>query len=489
MQQRSASHSVIRIVRISPEGYAHYRVFDEVVDSLLFSLIECGIAACVVDNEFDPRVLNIVIGAHLLSDAQLDALPQNVIVYNFEQFDRHSAWMRTSYINALSSHRCWDYSRYNIAALTRLRADASPEFVPLGYVPLLTRLPKNSGAEENIDVLFYGCLNPRRKKILDALAGEGYTVHIAYGVYGAERDSLIGRAKLVINIHYYESHIMEAVRLSYLMANSKAVVSECADDTEVYPHYRDGISLVAYDELVNACRDLLANSAKRQQLGKKALSAIKKISYAEVLMNSSLMRPEPLSLAGPVIKEDVVPKRINLGSGKDWRKDFLNADVLDRVNPDWTLDICSPLPWGKMVETRRFGDFLLEPGFFDLIIANDVLEHLPDLVAAMTSCLSLLTEGGEMHIQVPYDLSFGAWQDPTHVRAFNERSWLYYTDWHWYLGWTTERFHLEKQEFVLSLVGKALKEQNMAATEILRTPRAIDSIKVVLKKIKITKSP
>jgi SAM-dependent methyltransferase len=486
MPQLSASHLFVRIVRIFPEAYPHYRVFDEVVESLLSGLIACGIAACVVDNEFDPNVPNIVIGAHLLSDAQLEALPQNVIVYNFEQFDRNSIWMRPAYINALSSHRCWDYSRYNIAELTRLRADASPEFVPLGYAPLLTRLLKSSDAEENIDVLFYGCLNPRRKKILDALAGAGYMVHIAYGVYGAERDSLIGRAKLVLNIHYYDSHILEAVRLSYLMANSKAVVSECADDTEIYPHYRDGICLVAYDDLVNACVDLLANSAKRQQLGKKALSAIKKISYAEILMDTSMISSEPLSLGSSSIKEEVMPKRINLGSGKDWRKDFLNADILDRVNPDWKLNICSPLPWGTMVPTRRFGDFLLEPGFFDLIIANDVLEHLPDLVAAMTSCLSLLKQGGEMHIQVPYDLSFGAWQDPTHIRAFNERSWLYYTDWYWYLGWTTERFHLEKQEFVLSAVGKVLKEQHMAVEEILRTPRAIDSIKVVLKKIIIT---
>jgi len=247
-----------------------------VVESLLFGLIENGIAACVVDNEFDPNVPNIVIGAHLLNDAQLGALPQNVIIYNFEQFDRNSAWMRPGYINALSSHRCWDYSRYNIEALTRLRADASPEFVPLGYAPLLTRLTKSSGAEEEIDVLFYGCLNPRRKKILDALAGEGCTVHIAYGVYGAERDALIRKAKLVLNMHYYDSHILEAVRVSYLMANSKAVVSECADDTEVYPHYRDGICLVAYDELVKACMDLLVHSTKRRQLEENALSAIKK---------------------------------------------------------------------------------------------------------------------------------------------------------------------------------------------------------------------
>jgi hypothetical protein len=63
-------------------------------------------------------------------------------------------------------------------------------------------------------------------------------------------------------------------------------------------------------------------------------------------MDTSLIRSEPSSPGSSSIKGEVVPKRINLGSGKDWRENFLNTDILDRVNPDWTLDICSPLPWG-----------------------------------------------------------------------------------------------------------------------------------------------
>ena len=488
MQPKANHHPLIRIVRVWPQGYPHYHVFDEVVESLHSGLTANGILACVVDNELDPKNLNIVIGAHLLNDRELHELPLNVILYNFEQFDSNSVWIRPSYINALATHRCWDYSRYNIAELKRLNPQASPEFVPLGYAPSLSRLEKHPESEETIDVLFYGCINSRRKTIVDALLKDGYNVQVAYGVYGAERDALIRRAKLVLNIHYYNSHILEAVRVSYLMANSKAVVSECAENTEIYPHYRDGICLVPYEKLVESCKDLLSDSTKRRNLEKSALSALKKITYAEVLMETSLMRPELISAPTPAMSEKSIPQKINLGSGKDWREDFLNADILDRVNPDWLVDICSPLPFGECVHTRRFGTFRLEAEQFDLIIANDVLEHLPDLVTAMSSCLSLLKESGEMHIQVPYDLSYGAWQDPTHVRAFNERSWLYYTDWHWYLGWKSERFQLVKLDFVLSASGNALKEQKMAAPDILRTPRAVDMMKAVLKKIKIPNS-
>jgi len=156
---------------------------------------------------------------------------------------------------------------------------------------------------------------------------------------------------------------------------------------------------------------------------------------------------------------------LNLGSGKDHRADCVNADIRADVNADWVVDICKPL---KIV------------GKYSKIIANDVLEHLPDLVSAMTNCRDLLVDGGEMHIHVPYDLSYGAWQDPTHLRAFNEKSWVYYCEWAWYLGWKGSRFELVHLEMRLSEYGASLK---LPQDELMRLPRAVDSMYVVLKKV------
>lgn len=169
---------------------------------------------------------------------------------------------------------------------------------------------------------------------------------------------------------------------------------------------------------------------------------------------------------------------LNLGSGKDWREDCINADIQPRVKPDWVLDIGN-VTWGEVLKTRN-GLLTVKRGMFDVILANDILEHVPDLVTAMTNCKELLSVGGQMRIHVPYDLSYGAWQDPTHVRAFNEKSWLYYTDWHWYLGWK-DRFELTLLEMRLSSVGEALE---LPQDEIIRTPRAVDSMYVVLTKVK-----
>ena len=170
------------------------------------------------------------------------------------------------------------------------------------------------------------------------------------------------------------------------------------------------------------------------------------------------------------------PRHLNLGSGKDFRQDCLNADIQAIKNPDWVLDI-TKVPWEETISTR-FGEIKVEQGMFTKIIANDVLEHIPDLVKAMTNCKDLLVEGGEFHIQVPYDLSLGAWQDPTHVRAFNENSWLYYTDWHWYLGWK-DKFVVKELQLIKS---KLAEEMNISDQMLTILPRMVDSMKVILVK-------
>jgi SAM-dependent methyltransferase len=180
-----------------------------------------------------------------------------------------------------------------------------------------------------------------------------------------------------------------------------------------------------------------------------------------------------------------VPTRINIGSGKDFRADYLNIDISDYWSPDIVGDVSGVfLKNGSGIFTTvRFGDITVANDSFDEVIANDVLEHVGDLVATMTNCLNLLRPGGLFNINVPYDLSYGAWQDPTHVRAFNERSWLYYTDWFWYLGWQTHRFRLRGLQFIASPSGQAMSDAGEAKDVVLRTPRAIDSMKVSLEKI------
>ena len=83
--------------------------------------------------------------------------------------------------------------------------------MPIGYAPQLTRI---APAAEDVDVLFVGSLNDRRRTVLDALEAKGAKVERVFGVYGPERDGWLARAKICLNLHFYEARVFEVVRVS-----------------------------------------------------------------------------------------------------------------------------------------------------------------------------------------------------------------------------------------------------------------------------------
>lgn len=172
-----------------------------------------------------------------------------------------------------------------------------------------------------------------------------------------------------------------------------------------------------------------------------------------------------------------LPKKINLGSGKNFRAEYLNVDVNPLWKPDLIWDISRSIVLSR--HTDRFGMIVIQQGWFEEILANDVLEHVWDIVNLMTNCLRLLRVGGRMEILVPYDLSLGAWSDPTHIHGFNQRSWLYYTDWFWYLNWTTHRFKMIDLQY-------GMEEGISFSPEIINVPRCVACMKVTLEKVALT---
>jgi SAM-dependent methyltransferase len=380
--------------------------------------------------------------------------------------------VHSAYLEGLKTREVWDYSAENVSRLRELGVQ-DIRHVPLGYVPELARI---APATEDIDVLFYGCLNDRRQKVIDELKARGLNVVTVWGTYGEERDRSIARAKVVLCLHYYEAKVFEIVRAAYLFSNEKAVVAEWEAERTEHADLREAVCGAPYEGLVAACEALVRDPGRRQTLGKRAHQLFSQ-HREERILATALVRDE----AG-VGSTAHLPEVLQLGSGKDFKPDCFNIDINPAWGPDAVLDITSPTLVGKEIATRRFGLAVLAEESFEAAIAHDVLEHLPDLTAAMTNVLRLLKPGGVFDVLVPYDLSLGAWQDPTHVRAFNERSWLYYTDWHWYLGWTDARFDLTAIELMMSSLGLELQRGGKTIEEILRTPRAVDALRVRLRK-------
>src|SRR5262249_17278663 len=66
-------------------------------------------------------------------------------------------------------------------------------------------------------------------------------------------------------------------------------------------------------------------------------------------------------------------------------------------------------------------------GSFGRIVAEDVLEHLDDVVGFMDECHRILRPGGLLRLRVPHWQAENTWIDPTHRRGFHPRSLEFFT--------------------------------------------------------------
>lgn len=274
---------LLNIVIFRPPGYIHSSAFREIAESIYFAAQRLGYTVRLTENSCISDAVNILFGIHLLDPKVVDSLPKNSIIYNLEQIDANNEWLQNSF-RFISRFTTWDYSQRNIERSQQLGLNAKILWVPIGFVPELARIP--AVPTQDIDVLFYGSINPRRQFILDALKQAGINVVAAFNSYGKSRDELIARAKLVINIHYYQTNIFELVRVSYLLANSKAVVAEVNEDTEIDPELRPGIATTTYDNLVNTCLGLLADDQARKALASRGFASFSQRDFRKFLCDA-----------------------------------------------------------------------------------------------------------------------------------------------------------------------------------------------------------
>lgn len=274
-----------------PDEPPHWRCFDEVARGMVYAFKQIVgtsglIASSTVPDLPSHRLL--VFNAHRLPPEA--KLPGDAIIYNAEQvpcgiFEGKGAassvvspWV--GYLHRLRCHTSWDYAETNIA---RLRAyDVSSAHCPVGAWPGLSNIETIA---EDIDVLFIGSLSDRRNALLKAIAdrrlgmtGRRVEVKTLFGVYGAERDQAIARAKLVLNVHFYPEPIFEIFRVSHLLANRKCVVSEDGGvDPALESLAATATAYYPYHQIAEATLGLLKDRERRQDIAGRGFRALLKI--------------------------------------------------------------------------------------------------------------------------------------------------------------------------------------------------------------------
>ncbi len=255
----------LAVTVVSPPGYEHSAAFSEVALSLYYGLQSLGHDVVLTTEGSLPGRRHLVLGSNLLPFYPLPLAPDSIL-YNLEQVEVGSSWFRPELADLFRQYVLWDYSAKNVAALEALGVQVA-HVLPLGYVPQLTRI--EFAPIRDIDVLFFGSLNPRRQAVLDRMNEEGLRVQAVFGVYGPRRDALIARSKLVLNLHYYEAKVLEMVRISYLLANRCAVLSESSSDLAEDASLAEGVAFASYQDLAQKARHLIEQPHQREQLARR----------------------------------------------------------------------------------------------------------------------------------------------------------------------------------------------------------------------------
>jgi len=269
---------------IQPDGYIHSMAFLELAEVINYSLIEIGHTSCISFNKIEHQARNIIIGVHLLDTKEIPQIPIDTIILNTEQiFSDQTNWNVNIFAWA-KKFETWDYSDRNIIKFEEIGAP-KVKLLNIGYQPELRRILKSDTKE--IDVLFYGSINDRRRKIINELSKSGVKIKAVFGIYGKNRDELISKSKIILNLHHYKSEIFEIVRVFYLLTNSKAVVGEVNTTTSVDNHIKSGILPAKYEVLVSTCLELLASPSKIKALEEVALNSI--IQFPQKIFTSKLL--------------------------------------------------------------------------------------------------------------------------------------------------------------------------------------------------------
>lgn len=273
-------HSV-NLITIEPAENPHTASFHDLVSSFDSALRTLGITVRHRKNEVGLEGVNLLIGAHLITSREsADRIPQNTVIVNLEQLRGFNIGARPIYTSLMRRLAVWDYSPRNIAQIKSLMHNPYVSRFRIGYTREMTRcLPQTP----TTDVLFYGSLNDRRTAVLKGLHEAGLNVKHLFSVYGSERDAAIADAKIVLNMHFYEDSLHEIGRTSYLLANSKAIVSECGPDTEIEDDIREAMIAVPYKDIVASCVALINDEPRRLALEKKAFEIFSKRDQAEML--------------------------------------------------------------------------------------------------------------------------------------------------------------------------------------------------------------
>ncbi len=456
---------------IQPQGYIHSLGFLDQARYVRYQLRQLGAEVTLGKNRLREDAINIIFGAHLGFPAQLKER-FTCVFFNLEQLGEDGAIVSKAYIDLLSSSAVMDYDSRNLAAYGCKEGDVP--IVSFQYAPYLWSRPVLPIEDRPIDLLFFGGINERRHAIFERIEACGWNVsRFDHPLFSEERDQFVRQSKAVFNCHFYESSRFEQARAFHTLSLGTPVISERTDRTTPPPAFEDAVSWVSDEQLENFFRNEFMTPQWQQQANQQLQFFAQDDPSQSWQIAYNYCRA--LWAMGGEVKSSQIwrPKRMNLGSGNDYRLGYLNVDVSEKKHPDVVLDLAEELSFPFTARTLHGAPVALEKNSLDVITANNLLEHVGDLPVLMTNLLGLLKVHGRLEFEMN-DLQ----KNPSIYKRLGPTSdiaeiFSHYTDLFWQVEWFDHRLQIEKIEHIENIALKNIQNKST-------------SIKVSLKKIETT---
>lgn len=253
-------------------------VLTEVAICLRDSIRAAGYPCEHLVNRIDPQAFSIVLGGSPTLEQELEHLDRRrCAIFNFEQLGSTSVLAGPPYWQWLHDWLVLDYHASNIEFLKRHNG-AGQQALELPIVPS----PALAGARDEaktVDVLFYGTMSERREAVLNELRARGLTVEVVAGAYGAELGPAVRRARLVLHVHYYANSLFPIARVLQPVMQGVSVVSEHSVFSALNDWSDSGILFAAYEDLPQACVDLLRSPGEAADRAAAAQAFARQIDF------------------------------------------------------------------------------------------------------------------------------------------------------------------------------------------------------------------
>jgi hypothetical protein len=302
----------VDVVELNPYAPRPF-VFTEAALCLRDSIRGAGFASEHHVNQGNPNALALVLGAvppHLALLDQLD--PRKTAIVNLEQLASGSALITPAYVHWLRKWLLADYHSENIAWLKRANGEAQ-QALRLPLVPGPSLVHPAPDAVKSVDVLLFGSPSPRRELVLQRLRDAGVSVETVAGAYAHELAPALRRARLVLNVHFYETGLFPVTRVLQPVANGIPVVCESSTFSRDEDWAESGILFADYDDIPRACIGLLRSEGERRERAQLAQHFASQIDFATpfraVVKALALRMVQPPTAEAAVAPNAVRPAR------------------------------------------------------------------------------------------------------------------------------------------------------------------------------------